>query len=300
MATTPRIDFRGARHHCMLRGLRPRPGFGEQTPPFLEVLGQLTERFGVEVHGYALRRNQTHLMLRTPHANLAQAMCWLVGQGTERPEAHHPVTRGRYQNVVVDAAHLWAELLTYLHILPTEGRTSRAAYVDATTAPRWLHTTELQRWFGSTAPHLETVAHPSLHPASHDLVSVVAWTAEPSRVVSTPVRTGQIRLEPKVASDLVFALLGRDWRDVAPPPGQTHHPPADLAAWVMHRIAGLSWTEIARSCGVGTDAIRDRIRAFDRTRHLDPWLWSLCAALDVWVPTLHTTTSPRMRSESGG
>ena len=44
---------------------------------FLELLGELTERFGLRVHAYVLMDNHFHLLPETPEANLSRAMQWL-------------------------------------------------------------------------------------------------------------------------------------------------------------------------------------------------------------------------------
>ncbi len=56
MARRKRIDYPGAWHHVMNRGARQAPIFGEDADgaAFLTVLGETVERFGLEVHAYAL------------------------------------------------------------------------------------------------------------------------------------------------------------------------------------------------------------------------------------------------------
>ena len=91
MARQLRLDFAGARHHCMNRGARKQRIFfhsGDRAY-FLALLAELPDRFGVEIHGYALMPNHYHLMVRTPLGNLSQAMRWLQQVWTQRVTRVH-------------------------------------------------------------------------------------------------------------------------------------------------------------------------------------------------------------------
>ena len=44
---------------------------------FLELLGEVCERFRVRIHAYCLLGNNYHLIVQTPDANLSRAMQWL-------------------------------------------------------------------------------------------------------------------------------------------------------------------------------------------------------------------------------
>ncbi len=60
----------------MSRGIEKRTIFLDDTfrLHFLDLLGEMTDRFGVEVHAYVLMDNHYHLVMRTPGANASQAM----------------------------------------------------------------------------------------------------------------------------------------------------------------------------------------------------------------------------------
>src|SRR5688572_1964032 len=108
MPRTPRIDFPGVRHHVMNRGARRAPIFVNDLTcgAFLDVLGELPERFGVVVHAYALMPNHFHLLLETPRGNLSRAMKHLEGVYSQRLNATYewdgPLFRGRFRNEVVE------------------------------------------------------------------------------------------------------------------------------------------------------------------------------------------------------
>ena len=61
------------------RGIERRPIFPTRrgNERFIELLSSLPERFGVQLHAYALMGNHYHLQLESREANLSQAMHWL-------------------------------------------------------------------------------------------------------------------------------------------------------------------------------------------------------------------------------
>ena len=63
----------------MSRGIERRTIFVDDTYcfHFLDLLAEMSERFNVKVHAYVLLGNHCHLILRTPLANVSQAMQWL-------------------------------------------------------------------------------------------------------------------------------------------------------------------------------------------------------------------------------
>ncbi|NIS79719.1 MAG: hypothetical protein GTO14_05825, partial [Anaerolineales bacterium] len=44
---------------------------------FLDCVGRMGKRFGVEIHAYVLMRNHYHLLVRTKDPNLSRAIQWL-------------------------------------------------------------------------------------------------------------------------------------------------------------------------------------------------------------------------------
>src|SRR5438105_12855165 len=65
MARALRIEIPGGRYHLTARGNERKDVFWDDTDRFhlLELLGELTERFGVRVHAYVLMNNHYHLLL---------------------------------------------------------------------------------------------------------------------------------------------------------------------------------------------------------------------------------------------
>ncbi len=56
MPRSERVDYPGARHHVMNRGARQQTVFHDDDCAlrFLELIGELPERFSVKVHGNCL------------------------------------------------------------------------------------------------------------------------------------------------------------------------------------------------------------------------------------------------------
>ena len=130
---------------------------------FLGLLADLPQRFGVEVHAYALMPNHFHLLVRCPRAGLGRAMQHLSSRYARWLNARRrwdgPVFRGRYLNRVVEDDAYRAHLLAYLHLNPVaaglvksadQGRwTSHRAYLGLDSTPEWLRLDELLAVFGT-------------------------------------------------------------------------------------------------------------------------------------------------------
>jgi putative transposase len=124
MARPLRINHAGGWYHVMNRGIDRRAIFLEDGDRrhFIELVGELLERFEVETHAFCLMDNHYHLALRTPLANLSGAMKWL-GQSYSSwfNRRHHrvgPLFQGRYKSLPVDADEWLWELILYIHLNP--------------------------------------------------------------------------------------------------------------------------------------------------------------------------------------
>ncbi|MFQ5955554.1 MAG: transposase [Kiloniellales bacterium] len=168
MARPLRIEYDGAWYHVMNRGAGGRPVFPAvpDGAAFLDLLGQVSERFAIEVHAYCLMDDRYHLLVRTPRGNLGRAMRHLNGVYTQAYNRRHgrdgPLFRGRYKAILVDAEGYLARLGRYLHRQPEEtavvGRaehyrwSSLRAYFGLAPTPAWLHTQATLDLFGKRRP----------------------------------------------------------------------------------------------------------------------------------------------------
>jgi len=159
-----RIEFSGAWYHVANRGAGRRPVFisdGDRES-FLELLGELEERFGLEIHAYSLAGNQYHLLIHTPNGGLGRGMRHLDGVYTQRFNRHHhsdgPLFRGRYKAIVVDPDHALAAVSRYIHSVPLVLGVTRElksypwsscpAYTKTAQEPDWLRTKAVLSHFG--------------------------------------------------------------------------------------------------------------------------------------------------------
>lgn len=164
MARPLRIEFPGAWYHVANRGTGRRPVFlsDDDREAFLELLGELGERFGVEVHAFGLADNQYHLLVHTPNGGLGRGMRHLDGVYTQRFNRRHhndgPLFRGRYKAIVVDPDHKLTPVSRYIHLIPSTlgvaGElksypwSSLPAYARGAAGPDWLRTKTILSCFG--------------------------------------------------------------------------------------------------------------------------------------------------------
>ena len=86
MARTWRIEYEGALYHVLSRGNEQRPIFIDNADRllFLETLGEMSERFEIDIFAYVLMDNHYHLLFRTNRANLSKSMQWFGATYTKR------------------------------------------------------------------------------------------------------------------------------------------------------------------------------------------------------------------------
>jgi len=119
------VDVAGGWYHITARGIERWAIFANvrDHEHFLELLPAMAERYGVEVHAYALMGNHYHLLIRTPQANASAAIQWLnvsysVWFNRRRGRVGH-VFQGRFASVLIDGEGSWALLASvYIHLNP--------------------------------------------------------------------------------------------------------------------------------------------------------------------------------------
>lgn len=108
MSRPLRIEFEDALYHVTSRGNRREPIFidGIDRLGFLDLIGQVSNRFDVNVLAYCLMDNHYHLVLATRQANLSTLMRHLNGVYTQRFNRRHGkvghVFQGRFKAILVD------------------------------------------------------------------------------------------------------------------------------------------------------------------------------------------------------
>jgi putative transposase len=133
-----RIEFPGALYHVTCRGNACEPVFltNDDRLIFLDLLAEVTSRFGWLCHAYCLMDNHYHLLIETPDPNLSIGMRHLNGVYTQRfNRQHHRVghlLQGRFKAILVERESHLLELARYVVLNPV-----RAGMVKRVSQYRW-------------------------------------------------------------------------------------------------------------------------------------------------------------------
>ncbi len=121
MARPLRIEYPDAVYHVSNFGMDkqrvfPAPKYYEA---FFEGLSETCSRLNVEVHAYCLLRDQYHLVVKTPEANLSRFMRQVDGIYTQQyhkmKRTDGSLFRGRYKAVLIQAEACLLPLSCYIH-----------------------------------------------------------------------------------------------------------------------------------------------------------------------------------------
>lgn len=121
MGFSVRIDVERGIYHVTNRGVNRQTVFfgDEDRVEFGRLLGEIFERFGIEVHGYCLMDNHYHLLVRCPDAGLSDAMQHLSSVFTrhtnDRVGRDGQLFRGRFHSIFVDSDRYFLRAVRYIH-----------------------------------------------------------------------------------------------------------------------------------------------------------------------------------------
>jgi len=124
MSRPLRVEHPDTYYHVLARGNERRPIFKgkRDCERFLELLGEVSERFGLEVWSYVLMVNHYHLVVRTRLANLSRAMQWLGVSYAAWFNAKHRrvghLFQGRFKSFVIEEEDYLKRLILYVHRNP--------------------------------------------------------------------------------------------------------------------------------------------------------------------------------------
>ena len=133
MARPLRVEYEGAVYHVTSRGNGRADIYinDEDRKAFLEVLGDVVERFNWICHAYCLMSNHFHLLIETPDANLSRGMRHLNGVYTQGFNRHHGrvghVLQGRFKSILVEKGSHLLELARYVVLNPVRAKMVRSA-----------------------------------------------------------------------------------------------------------------------------------------------------------------------------
>ena len=164
MARPLRIELAGGLYHVTSRGDRREDIYFNDTDrrAWLDVFGQVCERFNWICHGWCQMSNHYHVVVETVEGNLSQGMRQLNGVYTQHINRRHRrvghVFQGRYKAILVEKEGYLLELSRYVVLNPVRAGmvadagqwpwSSYAAMTGAAPAPAWLQTDWILGQFG--------------------------------------------------------------------------------------------------------------------------------------------------------
>jgi len=119
-----RVERADTLYHVLSRGNEKRAIFytDRDRQRFLEIVGEMAERFDVEVWAYVLMENHYHLVLKTLQPNLSRAIQWLGVSYVSWFNAKHQrsghLFQGRFKAFIVQDEDYLGQLLLYVHRNP--------------------------------------------------------------------------------------------------------------------------------------------------------------------------------------
>jgi len=151
-----RIEYEGALYHLLSRGNQGSDIFVDEKDRgrFLDAVGEMVEKYDIDVFAYVLMNNHYHLLVRTRQANLKKAMHWFGTTYTQRFNWRHlrsgHLFQGRYKSIIVQNNAYLLQLSCYIHRNPLRSGivnrlvdypwSSYKSYAYGRKTPGWLST----------------------------------------------------------------------------------------------------------------------------------------------------------------
>ncbi|MBN2340802.1 MAG: transposase [Deltaproteobacteria bacterium] len=270
MARTVRKDYSGAWHHVMNRGRNHENIFVDDNDmvEFLFTIENTIDRYDIEVHAFSLMPNHFHLLVRSRHGNLSQAMKHLGSVYTLSYNRRHnkdgTLFRGRFKNQVVkDDAYLMY-LFAYIHLNPVRAglvsrvdallsRTSYRRLLGKDSEPKWLSTTGMQQVFGSADEMKELTMrlHRKSEPWPEGMRRDDGWflwnlCSAPGKPVDIAPTGGHVELS-KLLNELCDITGAPKSRLTASVMGPGGNPERRFACWALFHGTLMTQAEIAKA-----------------------------------------------------
>ena len=131
MSRPPRIEFPGAVYHLTSQGRDGQIIFRDEEDKgvFLNITGNVADRFGWLVHSYVLLDTHYHLVVEVTEANLSKGMRQLNGVYTQHVNRRHnlsgSVFQGRFKGVLLEKKHYLLPVCRDVVISPQRGANAR-------------------------------------------------------------------------------------------------------------------------------------------------------------------------------
>ena len=153
MARKPRIHFKGALYHVILRGVDGGPIFKsvKDRAQWEALVEEGCSRFGHKIHAYAWLKDRAHFAIEVADAPLSKVMQNLSFRYTRYFNKQNgrsgPLFHGRYKAILMDSETYLNDLVRYIHVEPLRSKTTKKlddykwsgqmAYLGAQEKP-WL------------------------------------------------------------------------------------------------------------------------------------------------------------------
>jgi putative transposase len=131
MPRPPRLTYKGATHHAMARANEERLMFvdDDDRHAFLELMDITSQKFDIEWEMFVLMKSHFHSKVRTPHANISDAMKELLSKYAQRWNRrrgrHGQLLRGRFKSPLIEDGRYALTVVRYIALNPV-----KAGYVE--------------------------------------------------------------------------------------------------------------------------------------------------------------------------
>ena len=285
----------------MHRGNRRQPIFSTDIDrfDFLDLLGELPDRTGIEIHAFALMGNHYHLLMRCPDGGLSAALHRLNASYARRFNHRHGLDghlfQGRFRSLTVGGLDYLLEVLRYIHRNPVIAGlcrraidyewSSHAAYAG-NRRPEWLTTTALLDYFDGDTTRLvgfvdsaDTAAARRVADAidkqapAIGATDFVAGLLDGALIDDETVSSARRLAPPCRTADQIAALarsLGLPFAELMTT-GDPRHPHFGLVLAALHHEAGCTHAELAELFGYANrSSVATRIKRFEAGARDDP------------------------------
>src|ERR1043166_1855603 len=129
MARKPRVEFKGAFYHVIVRGNQRQKIFRDDRDrlTYLDRVEHYRQRYGFKIYAYVLMANHVHLLLQTGKTPLSKILQGIQFTYTryhnQRYRTVGHLFQGRYKAILCDRNAYLIELVRYIHLNPTRLKT---------------------------------------------------------------------------------------------------------------------------------------------------------------------------------
>lgn len=267
----------------MHKGARREPIFFSDNlyVEFLDLLGELQERFELETPAYALMTNHYHLLVRSKHGNLSDAMRPLNANYTQLAKKARgfdgALFHGRFRSqLTADLESLPVEF-AYIHLNPLQAGmitclqsiawTSYRAYLGLESASPWLHTDFFIGLFGDRdAMHsyiLDT--HRGKQPWPAGMRKESGWLVSSSAVVDARERPKETRfVDAQRVLEFTCSVCCCSLEDLlSASMGPRANPQRRFAVWALRKHTMLTQRETGKALDMSTQQVANVLRRID-------------------------------------